>query len=68
MALVLLNLSGGDCVEDLRGREGDEGFARVLKRVETHGLARSERRAVARRAAPLSALTLGGVSVLGGFS
>ena len=29
MSLVLLNLAGGDCVEDLRVLEGDEGFARV---------------------------------------
>ncbi len=26
MALVLLNLAGGDCVEDLRVLEGEEGF------------------------------------------
>ena len=29
MSLVLLNLAGGDCVDDLRVLEGDEGFARV---------------------------------------
>jgi len=26
-ALVLLNLAGGECVDDLRRLEGDEGFA-----------------------------------------
>ena len=31
MALVLLNLAGGDCVDDLRVIEGDEGFCRVLR-------------------------------------
>jgi hypothetical protein len=49
MALVLLNLAGGECVEDLRVLEGDEGFARVLRRVETHGLPRQERRRLERR-------------------
>src|SRR5512143_1632618 len=49
IALVLLNLAGGDCVEDLRVLEGDEGFARVLRRVETYGLPRQERRALERR-------------------
>jgi hypothetical protein len=49
MAWVLLNLAGGECVEDLRVLEGPvdqdgEGFARVLRRVETYGLPRKERR------------------------
>lgn len=49
MALVLLNLAGGECVEDLRLLEKDAGFARILRRVETHGLARKERRVLERR-------------------
>jgi len=49
MSLVLLNLAGGESVDDLRILEGDEGFAKVMQRVETHGLARSERRALERR-------------------
>jgi hypothetical protein len=44
MSLVLLNLAGGDCVNDLRVLEADEGFARVLRRVELHGRPRKERR------------------------
>ena len=44
MALVLLSLAGGDCVDDLRVLEGDEGFMRVLRRVELSGLKRKERR------------------------
>jgi len=51
MSLVLLNLAGGDCVDDLRVLEGDEGFARVLRRVELHGRKRKERRALERRLA-----------------
>ena len=49
MSLVLLNLAGGDCVEDLRVLEGDEGLCRVLREVEQHGRTRSERRALRRR-------------------
>jgi hypothetical protein len=48
-ALVLLNLAGGDCVEDLRILEGNEGFCRVLRRVELQGLTSQERSAVERR-------------------
>ncbi len=32
MSLVLLNLAGGDCVDDLRVLEGDESLCRVLRR------------------------------------
>jgi DDE family transposase len=49
MSLVLLNLAGGDCVDDLKVLEGDEGFARVLRQVELHGRKRKERRALERR-------------------
>jgi hypothetical protein len=49
MALVLLNLAGGDCVEDLRILEGDEGFCRVLREAELYGRTSSERRALKRR-------------------
>jgi hypothetical protein len=49
MALVLLNLAGGDSVDDLQKLEGDEGFAQVLRRVEMHGLRRRERREQERR-------------------
>lgn len=49
MALVLLNLAGGDCVDDLRNLEADEGFCRVLRQVERHGLRRKARRALERR-------------------
>ena len=49
MSLVLLNLAGGDAVEDLRVLEKDEGFCRVLQKVETYGMRRRERRAIERR-------------------
>ncbi len=47
--LVLLNVAGGDSVDDLRKLEGDEGFVQVLRRVEMHGLRRKERREQDRR-------------------
>jgi len=49
MSLVLLNIAGGDCVDDLRILEKDNGFTRVLRRVEMHGLRRRERREQGRR-------------------
>jgi len=49
MPLVLLNVTGGDSVDDLRILEGDEGFVQVLRRVELDGLRRKERREMDRR-------------------
>ena len=49
MPLVLLNVAGGDSVDDLRTLEGDVGFVQVLRRVEMHGLRRKERREQERR-------------------
>ena len=49
LSLVLLNVAGGDCVDDLRILEKDDGFTRVLLRVEMHGLRRKERRQQERR-------------------
>lgn len=34
LSLIMLNLSGGDCVEDLRKLEGDTGFCEILRRLE----------------------------------
>lgn len=44
MSLIMLNLAGGECVEDLRVMEKDEGFSRILRRVEMHDVPRKERR------------------------
>ena len=49
LALVLLNLAGGDCVEDIKVLEAGDGFCEVLKKVEMHGLRRKVRRALLRR-------------------
>jgi len=49
LSLVLLNLAGGDAVDDIRILEKDEGFCKVLGRVETKGLSRRQRRTQERR-------------------
>jgi hypothetical protein len=48
-SLMLLNLAGGDCVEDLSKVEKDEGFCQVLRRVGQQGMKRRERREQDRR-------------------
>jgi hypothetical protein len=48
-SLIMLNLAGGDCVEDLSKVEKDEGFCRILRRVGQQGMKRRERREQDRR-------------------
>jgi len=49
MALVLLNLAGGESISDLDILEGDEGFCRILREYEGFGKTRKERRALKKR-------------------
>src|SRR5690625_4196819 len=49
VALLALNLAGGDCVEDLERLEGDSGFAAVVREVEGRLLGPAERRFLKRR-------------------
>jgi hypothetical protein len=49
LAVVLLNLSGGDCVDDLDRLNGDSGFGKVLRQAEVYRFGRRKRRAVERR-------------------
>lgn len=49
MALILLNLAGGDSVDDLRLLEADEGFCKILQRIELKGLKRKKRREMEKR-------------------
>jgi hypothetical protein len=49
MSLILLNIAGGDCVDDLRILERDEGLVKVLQRVGFTGHLRKERREQERR-------------------
>ena len=48
-SLILLNLAGGDCVDDIRIMEADDGFCEVLKKTELHGLKRKDRRVLLNR-------------------
>src|SRR5208337_25525 len=48
-SLVLLNLAGGDAVDDMKILAKDDGFCKVLGRIETRGLTREQRRATERR-------------------
>ena len=49
LPLVMLNLAGGEAVDDLGILEKDAGFCAVLRKAETYGLTRQERRAQQRR-------------------
>jgi hypothetical protein len=49
ISLILLNLAGGDCVDDMRIVEADDGFCEVLKKAEMHGLKRKVRKALLSR-------------------
>ena len=48
-ALILLNLAGGEGVDDLRVLESDAGLGRMLRMAETHGQRACERRAESNR-------------------
>jgi hypothetical protein len=48
-SLMLLNIAGGDCVEDLGRVQKDDGFCRILRHVEEQGMRRAERRELERR-------------------
>ena len=49
MAVLMLNLAGGDCVEDLERLEQDTGFTAVLRRIERELLSYRERQALGQR-------------------
>ncbi|MFH0823950.1 MAG: IS1380 family transposase [Pseudomonadota bacterium] len=49
MALVLLNLAGGEGLSDLDILEGDEGFCRVLRETVGFGKSRRDGRALSKR-------------------
>jgi hypothetical protein len=49
MSLVMLNVAGGECVNDLEVLERDSGFAEVMRKAHTHGMKRAGREAFERR-------------------
>ena len=46
LAVIFLNLSGGDCVEDIERLERDSGFSAILRAIEKDLLSRAERRSL----------------------
>ena len=46
LAVIFLNLSGGDCVDDIERLERDSGFAAILQAIEQDLLSRAERRSL----------------------
>ena len=49
LAVIFLNLAGGDCVEALERLESDSGFAAISRAVERDLLSRAERRSLKAR-------------------
>ena len=49
VAVIFLNLAGGDCMEDLERLERDNGFAAMLRAIERELLPRAERRSLKAR-------------------
>ena len=49
LAVIFVNLAGGDCVEDVERLERDDGFAAVLAALEKDLLSRAERRSLRSR-------------------
>jgi len=45
LALIFLNIAGGECMEDVERLESDPGFAEVMRSIERHLLSRKERQA-----------------------
>lgn len=49
MSGILLNLAGGDCVDDLNIINADQGLCKILNSAEHHRLSRQQRRQLERR-------------------
>jgi hypothetical protein len=49
LSLIMLNLAGGDCLDDIERLQNDEGLTKLLLKAETYGMKRSERRAYERQ-------------------
>src|SRR6266550_69147 len=49
LAVIFLNLSGGDCVDDIERLEHDSGFSALLRAIERGLLSRAERRSLKSR-------------------
>jgi hypothetical protein len=49
LALIFLNIAGGDCIDDLARLENDPGFSEIMRTVERHLLSRKERKSLKAR-------------------
>jgi hypothetical protein len=49
LSLLLLNVAGGECVDDIGMLESDAGLCRVFRQAELYGLSRVERRGLEKR-------------------
>ncbi|OYV73367.1 MAG: hypothetical protein B7Z74_04040 [Deltaproteobacteria bacterium 21-66-5] len=49
LSLIFLNISGGDCIDDLDRLENDPGFADVMRSIERSLLSRKERKSLKAR-------------------
>jgi hypothetical protein len=49
LSLVLLNLAGGDCVDDIKKLESDRGFRKVMRKIATYGMSKKEKKAYKKR-------------------
>jgi hypothetical protein len=48
-SLIMMNIAGGESVDDLNTFNSDEGFAKVIRKAEMYGMNRKERRALEKR-------------------
>ena len=53
LSLVMLNLAGGDCVEDLDQLNVDLGFSKIMELVHQHDISRQQKRLLKRKLAKL---------------
>ena len=67
LAVLFLNLAGGDCVEDLERLERDSGFAAILRAVEREILSRAERRSLKSRWRRIRERTMPSPSAMSGW-
>ena len=49
LSLILLNVAGGECVEDIRMLEADAGLCRIFREAECYGLGRGARKEMEKR-------------------
>lgn len=67
LAVIFLNLAGGDCVEDIERLQADTGFTAILGAIEKDLLSRAERRSLKARWRRVRERTLPSPSALSGW-